>query len=77
MARNGEAAIQRETFEFQPDALVNAQSGKRYPIRDGIPIFLKTVSGQNEKYQALYDRIAVFYDVSEIGKYRSSLVGLP
>ncbi len=54
-----------EALEFQPDALVNVQSGKRYPIRDGIPDFLDKVSGQNEKYQALYDRIAVFYDLSE------------
>jgi|SRR6266849_2749333 len=54
-----------EALEFRPDALVNMRSGKRYPIRDGIPDFLEKVSGQNEKYQALYDRIAVFYDLSE------------
>lgn len=54
-----------EALEFQPDALVSVQSRKRYPIRDGIPDFLDKVSGQNEKYQALYDRIAVFYDLSE------------
>src|SRR5260370_28964448 len=54
-----------EALAFQPDALVNVRSGKRYPIRDGIPDFLDKVSGQNEKYQALYDRIAVFYDLSE------------
>ena len=54
-----------EALEFQSDALVNARSGKRYPIRDGIPDFLHTVSGQNKKYQELYDRIAMFYDLSE------------
>src|SRR6266851_1381301 len=29
-----------EALEFQPDALVNVRSGKRYPFRDGIPDFL-------------------------------------
>ena len=52
----------RESLELTPDALVNAASGKRYPIRDGIPDFLDSVSGLNKKYQQLYDRIAVFYD---------------
>jgi len=54
-----------EALELQPDALVNVRSGKRYPIRDGIPDFLDSVSGQNKKYQELYDRIAAFYDLSE------------
>jgi len=54
-----------EPLEFQPDALVNVRSGKRYPIREGIPDFAGTVSGQNKKYQALYDRIAAFYDLLE------------
>jgi ubiquinone/menaquinone biosynthesis C-methylase UbiE len=51
-----------ESLEFQSDALVNASSGKRYPIREGIPDFLDSVSGSNKKYQELYDRIAVLYD---------------
>ena len=54
-----------EALEFQPDALVNVRSAKRYPIRDGIPDFLDKVSDQNKRYPALYDRIAVFYDLSE------------
>ncbi len=54
-----------EALEFQTDALVNVRSGKRYPLRDGIPDFLGAVSGQNKKYQELYDRIAVFYDLAE------------
>jgi len=55
----------REPLELKTDALVNARSGKRYPIRDGIPDFLGAASGQNKKYQQLYDRIAVFYDPTE------------
>lgn len=54
-----------EALEFQADALVNVRSGKRYPLQDGIPAFAGNVSGQNKKYQALYDRIAAFYDSSE------------
>jgi uncharacterized protein YbaR (Trm112 family) len=44
--------------------LVNSKTGQHFPIRDGIPIFLKEgeVSGPNQKYQAMYDRFAPFYD---------------
>jgi ubiquinone/menaquinone biosynthesis C-methylase UbiE len=55
----------REPLRLQADALVNVRTGKQFPIRSGIPDFLETASGQNKKYQELYDRIAVFYDVSE------------
>jgi ubiquinone/menaquinone biosynthesis C-methylase UbiE len=57
----------------EPDArgrlrefLVNPKTGRRFPIRDGIPIFLQEndVSGSNRRYQALYDRMARFYDFS-------------
>ncbi len=54
-----------EALEFQADALFNLRSGKRYPVRDGIPDFAGAISGQNRRYQALYDRIARFYDLSE------------
>jgi ubiquinone/menaquinone biosynthesis C-methylase UbiE/uncharacterized protein YbaR (Trm112 family) len=54
-----------EALEFQPDALVNTRSGKRYPLRDGIPDFAAVVSGDNKKYEELYDRIAFLYDLSE------------
>jgi len=39
--------------------------GRRFPIRCGIPVFLEDadITGQNEKYQKLYDRFAGFYDL--------------
>jgi ubiquinone/menaquinone biosynthesis C-methylase UbiE len=54
--------LTHESLELQGDSLVNAESGKRYRIRQGIPDFLDSVAGSNKKYQQLYDRIAVFYD---------------
>ena len=41
-------------------------SGKGFPIRSGIPVFLEDadVAGQNQKYQKLYDRFAGFYDLA-------------
>ena len=44
-------------------------TGGRYPIRDGMPIFISTadISGENAKYQKLYDRLAPFYDLSVRG----------
>ncbi len=46
--------------------LVNPKTDRRFPIRDGIPIFLLEgeVSGSNQRYQAMYDRFARFYDFS-------------
>jgi ubiquinone/menaquinone biosynthesis C-methylase UbiE len=46
--------------------LVNPKTGQHFRIRDGIPIFLLKgeVSGSNQRYQAMYDRFAPFYDFS-------------
>ena len=60
-------------FKTEPDArgrlqefLVNPRIGQRFPIRDGIPIFLHEgdVLGSNRRYQVMYDRFAPFYDFS-------------
>jgi ubiquinone/menaquinone biosynthesis C-methylase UbiE len=46
--------------------LVNPNTGQRFSIRDGIPIFLGEgeVSGSNQRYQKMYDHFAPFYDFS-------------
>jgi uncharacterized protein YbaR (Trm112 family) len=54
-----------EALELRADGLVNIRSGMRYALRDGIPDFLGTVSGQNKKYQEFYDRIVRFYDLAD------------
>ncbi len=54
-----------DSFELGVGVLLNPKSGRRYPIRDGIPLFFEALSGSNKKYQELYDRIALFYDPAE------------
>ena len=55
----------RYEFELEGSTLRNTATGRVYPIRDGIPLFVSTLSGANLKYQALYDRIAPGYDLAE------------
>lgn len=45
---------------------VNPRTGRRFPVNDGIPIFLLDgeLSGSNQKYQIMYDHFAPFYDFS-------------
>ncbi len=65
----------REALEIQNESdvrgrlqkfLFNPKTGLRFPIRHGIPIFLRDgeLSGLNQRYQAMYDRYARFYDFS-------------
>jgi len=54
-----------DDLELNAVALLNPKSSRRYPIRDGIPIFFDALSRSNKKYQELYDRIALFYDPAE------------
>jgi len=44
------------------DDLVNLETGRRFPIRDGIPVFVGNVTGLNLKYQKQYDRLAAIYE---------------
>jgi ubiquinone/menaquinone biosynthesis C-methylase UbiE len=55
----------RYEFELEGTTLRNTATGRVYPIRDGIPLFVSTLTGPNLKYQAMYDRIAPGYDLAE------------
>jgi ubiquinone/menaquinone biosynthesis C-methylase UbiE len=55
----------RYPFELDGNTLRNTATGRIYPIRDGIPLFVSTVTGPNLKYQAMYNRIAPGYDLAE------------
>jgi ubiquinone/menaquinone biosynthesis C-methylase UbiE/uncharacterized protein YbaR (Trm112 family) len=46
------------------EVLVGVYSGETFPIRDGIPLLLdeSKVSGFNQQYQGIYNRIAGLYD---------------
>jgi ubiquinone/menaquinone biosynthesis C-methylase UbiE len=60
-----EIKIEPDAWDRQREILINPKTGQRFPIRDGIPIFLEgEVSGSNKRYQGLYNRIAPFYDLS-------------
>jgi ubiquinone/menaquinone biosynthesis C-methylase UbiE len=60
----------RYALELAGNNLRNTATGRIYPIRDGIPLFVSTVTGPNLKYQTLYDRIAPGYDLAERLYYR-------
>jgi ubiquinone/menaquinone biosynthesis C-methylase UbiE len=53
----------RAVSEQHREALVSV-SGERFPVRDGIPTFLKPedLTGNNGKYNHLYETIGGFYD---------------
>ncbi len=55
----------RYDFELEGSTLRNTATGRVYPIREGIPLFVSTLTGPNLRYQALYDRIAPGYDLAE------------
>jgi ubiquinone/menaquinone biosynthesis C-methylase UbiE len=55
----------RYSLELAGNNLRNTATGRIYPIRSGIPLFVSTVSGPNLKYQTMYDLIAPGYDLAE------------
>lgn len=55
----------RYALETAGNNLRNTATGRIYPVRDDIPLFVSTVTGSNLKYQTLYDRIAPGYDLAE------------
>lgn len=44
-----------------------SQSGEMFPIRNGIPVFIKSeeLTGSNQKYNRLYETIGGFYDSTQ------------
>jgi ubiquinone/menaquinone biosynthesis C-methylase UbiE len=52
-------------LELSGDTLLNPATGRRYPLREGVPVFIDQVSGANKKYQEMYDRLAPGYDFAE------------
>jgi ubiquinone/menaquinone biosynthesis C-methylase UbiE len=54
-----------DTLELSGDSLLNPKTGKRYAIREGVPVFVESATGLNKKYQEFYDRIAWMYDAGE------------
>lgn len=52
--------------------LVNRELGLKFPIRDGIPIFVEPhqITGINSRFRNIYDNWAPFYDLlSRVGLY--------
>lgn len=60
-------SLRFERAETGDEFLIGVNSGQRFPIENGIPIFIESgeVTGENKKYQSLYDKIARGYDFSE------------
>jgi ubiquinone/menaquinone biosynthesis C-methylase UbiE len=54
-----------DPLELGDNCLIHPKSGRSYPIREGIAVFLQEVSGPNRKYQTMYDRLAPGYDIAE------------
>lgn len=55
----------RYEFELDEQSLRNTATGRVYPIRDGIPMFVSSLTGPDLRYRSLYDRIAPAYDLAE------------
>lgn len=69
LCRPGTHEPLRLASESAPDGstqevLVGVHSGERFPVRDGIPLLLdqSNISGFNQRYQRLYNRVAALYD---------------
>jgi len=62
--------IEEQAKGKRSEMLVNVRSGKKYHIKEGIPVFIEDpdVTGLNKKYQCLYNRfgLAFLYDVGSV-----------
>ena len=52
----------RYAFEQEGNTLRNVATGRVYPMRDGIPLFVSSLTGRDLRSQTVYDRVAPFYD---------------
>ena len=62
-------SLSGESFTYYQNGVkefIQTDSGEKYPITDGIICFLdeNSLTGNNESYQKMYDRIARFYDMA-------------
>jgi SAM-dependent methyltransferase len=55
----------RYPLELDAYHLRNTATGRVFPIRDGIPLFVSTLTGRNLKSQIVYDRFAASFDLAE------------
>jgi len=53
----------RYSFEADGTTLRNVATGRVYPMRDGIPLFVSSLTGRDLRAQTLYDRLAPIYDL--------------
>lgn len=54
--------------------MVNHGSGKRYPLRDGVPDFLESATGQNKKYRFFNDRAGAIREMIRVAKPGTKIV---
>ncbi len=59
--------LRLETTGSGEEFLVGVLSGRRFPIKNDIPVFISSdeITGANKRYQGLYDKIARGYDFFE------------
>ena len=70
--------VTRDPLQYVPQGegrgreavLLNQKTGQRFPVREGIPVFLdeEALAGSNRKFQKFYDLCAPVYDAM-IGSY--------
>lgn len=62
----------RYTFEQEGNTLRNVATGRVYPIREEIPLFVSSLTGRDLRSQSVYDRLAPFYDLLQSAGRRLS-----
>jgi len=55
----------RFPLEMDSEHLRNTATGRVFPLRNGIPLFVSTLTGSNLRNLMLYERLAASYDLAE------------